>query len=73
MRCSNLVALLIVLGGWCVFVAKRAKVQRTPFKVGAALRALKGAFWEAILPLVIFGLMYSTPHLGGCRGQRLAP
>jgi tripartite ATP-independent transporter DctM subunit len=51
--------LIVILGFYCMWTARRAKVGRTPFRIGEALRALRAALWEALLPAVILGLMYS--------------
>jgi tripartite ATP-independent transporter DctM subunit len=48
-----------ILALYAMYVAKRAKVERQPFRWSEAWRSLRGAIWEAILPFVIFGLMYS--------------
>ncbi len=53
------VVLLVILGAYCVIIAERHHVERTPFRLREALAALRAAFWEAILPVVILGLMYS--------------
>jgi tripartite ATP-independent transporter DctM subunit len=53
------IVLLVVLGLYCVWVAVRGRVERQPFRWGEAWASLRGSFWEAILPVVIFGLMYS--------------
>jgi C4-dicarboxylate transporter DctM subunit len=53
------ILLILVLGFYSIFVAFRARVERQRFELREAGRALKGAFWEALLPVLILGLTYS--------------
>lgn len=51
--------LVVILGAYCAFVAIRSRVERQAFRWSEAWAALRASFWEAILPVLIFGLMYT--------------
>ncbi|HIA13342.1 MAG TPA: TRAP transporter large permease [Nitrospirales bacterium] len=50
--------LLLVVGGYCMFVGQRANVPRLPFHGKEVLRALWDAKWEVPIPFVLLGLIY---------------
>jgi C4-dicarboxylate transporter, DctM subunit len=50
--------ILVVLGGYSIVVAKRARVKRPPFSWPELKAALKDAVWELPIPPVVLILIY---------------
>ncbi len=53
------VLMLVLLGGWSFWVNRNTAKEAPPFKIKAALRALKDGMWELPLPVVVLGGIYS--------------
>lgn len=51
--------LLFALGGYGIWVGRRARVPRTPFRVQSALAATRAAVWEIPIPIIVLGGIYS--------------
>lgn len=49
--------LVLLVAAWGIREGLQQKAQRHPFEGGEALRALWGAKWELILPVVVLGVM----------------
>jgi tripartite ATP-independent transporter DctM subunit len=50
--------LILVLSVLCWREGKLRRVQRTPFRLRELLRALRGAAWDAPLPIIVLGGIY---------------
>lgn len=50
--------LLVVMGGYCMYVGQRSHVPRVPFHGKEVLRALWEAKWEVPIPFALLGLIY---------------
>lgn len=50
---------VIALAVYSSYWGKKAKIERTPFRVGEAVRAIRVAIWELLLPAVLIGGMAS--------------
>ncbi|MBI4576229.1 MAG: TRAP transporter large permease subunit, partial [Planctomycetes bacterium] len=50
--------MVAVLAAWCVWVARRTRPEREPFRGGEALRALRAALPELAIPAIILGGIY---------------
>tara|TARA_B100000315_G_scaffold260409_1_gene321530 strand:- start:1259 stop:2611 length:1353 start_codon:yes stop_codon:yes gene_type:complete len=50
--------LLLVVGGYCMFVGQRSNVPRVPFHGKELLSTLWEAKWEVPIPFVLLGLIY---------------
>jgi tripartite ATP-independent transporter DctM subunit len=48
---------VVALSAYAAYTGKKAAIQRTPFSVGAAVRAVRIASWEILLPVVLIGGM----------------
>ena len=53
------VLLVLVLGGIAVFIAIRGGHARIPFEAAEAWKALRGAFWELLLPVIVVVVFFS--------------
>ncbi len=47
-----------VLAAYSLFVARRNKVKRVPFVAAEAIRSVKAAFWELMVPVVVLVAIY---------------
>ncbi len=52
-----------VLGIYSLIVGRRHEVNRTPFDMGEALRAMWAAKWELMVPVVVIVAIYGVPGL----------
>jgi C4-dicarboxylate transporter DctM subunit len=52
---------LLVLGGFCLWVGRKHKVNRTPFDAKEAGSALWSAKWELAVPVVVLVAIYGIP------------
>ena len=51
--------MIILLSGYAIWVGKKAKMERTPFTWKNAKSSLWEAKWEALIPVLVFGLFFS--------------
>ena len=56
---------LAVLGGFSLVVGVRNDVNRTPFDLREALRAMREAKWELAVPVVVIVAIYGIPGVTG--------
>lgn len=50
--------IMIVLGSYAILKSQKTKQTTIPFNIKEILPALKGAFWEALLPIGVLGGIY---------------
>jgi len=50
--------IMLVVGGYCMYVGNRENIQRLPFQGKELLSAIWDAKWEVPIPFVLLGLIY---------------